>query len=107
LGAVALSFELVVDLIFIQTNDIRLVNRLSSLRPRAYICVFSDDPVVKRLTALNFGVYSFPTNMMKNPEEFMGTVGKDLVLNGRAKILLLETDNRNKFVSYKVVRVGY
>jgi pyruvate kinase len=84
-----LSFELVVDLIFIETNDIKLINRLACLRPRAYICVFSDDPSVKRLTALNFGVYTFPTKLMKNPEEFVGTVGKDLVFNGKAKILKL------------------
>lgn len=44
---------------------------------------------------------------MKNPEEFVKTAGRDLVLNGRAKILQLETDNRNKFVSYRVIRAGY
>ena len=55
------------DLIFIETNDIRLINRLACLRPRAYICVFSDDPSVKRLTALNFGVYTFPVKYIKNP----------------------------------------
>jgi len=59
---------LIVDLIFIETSDLRLINRLACLRPRAYICVFSDDPTVKKLTALNFGVYSFPVQMMKNPE---------------------------------------
>ncbi len=107
MGAIALSFELIIDLIFIETNDLRMVNRLASLRPRAYICVFSDDPSVKRLTALNFGVYAFPVQMMKNPEEFVGTVGSDLVVNGRAKILKLETDARGKFVSYKVIRAGY
>jgi hypothetical protein len=37
----------------------------------------------------------------------VGTVGSDLVHNGKAKILKLETDARNKFVSYKVIRVGY
>ncbi len=98
---------MIVDLIFIETNDIRLINRLACLRPRAYICVFSDDPSVKKLTALNFGVYAFPLQMMKNPEEFVGTVGSDLVHNGRAKILKLETDARNRFISYKVIRVGY
>ncbi len=80
---------------------------MASLRPRAYICVFSDDPVVKRLTALNFGVYTFPVSLIKNPEEFIATAGSDLIMNGRAKILKLETDDRNKFVSYKVIRVGY
>lgn len=107
MGAIALSFELVVDLIFIQTNDLRLINRLACLRPRAYICVFSDDPSVKKLTALNFGVYAFPVQMMKNPEEFVATVGSDLVFGGRAKILKLETDSRGKFVSYNIIRVGY
>ena len=95
------------DLIFIETNDVRLINRLACLRPRAYICVFCDDPAVKKLTALNFGVYVYPFQLIKNPEEFVGTVGKDLVHNGRAKILKLETDKMNKFVSYKVIRVGY
>ena len=98
---------MIVDLIFIETNDLRLINRLACLRPRAYICVFSDDPSVKKLTALNFGVYTFPVQMMKNPEEFIGTAGSDLVHNGRAKILKLETDSKSKFVSYKVIRVGY
>ena len=42
LGAISLSFEITADLIFIETNNIRLINRLSSLRPRAHICVFSD-----------------------------------------------------------------
>lgn len=69
--------------------------------------MFSDDPTIKRLTALNFGVYAFPVQMIKNPEEFVGTVGSDLVHNGRAKILKLETDSKSKFVSYKVIRVGY
>ena len=94
-------------MIFIETNDIRLINRLACLRPRAYICVFSDDPTIKRLTALNFGVYAFPANFMKNPEQFIATVGSDLVHGKKAKILKLETDNRNRFVSYKVIRVGY
>ncbi len=98
---------MIVDLIFIESNDVKLINRLASLRPRAYICVFSDDPVVKRLTALNFGVYTFPVSLIKNPEEFIATAGSDLIMNGRAKILKLETDDRNKFVSYKVIRVGY
>lgn len=80
---------------------------MACLRPRAYICVFSDNPSIRRLTALNFGVYAFPREMMNNPEEFVGTVGSDLVHNKRAKILKLETDQRNRFISYKVIRVGY
>ena len=90
-----MSFELTSDLIFIETNDIKLVGRLSCLRPRAYICVFTDNPVVKKLTALNFGVYVYPRQMINNPEEFVGTVGQNLVFGGKAKILKLETNQHN------------
>lgn len=55
------------DLIFLETNDLKLINRLACLRPRAYLCVFSDDPKVKCLTALNFGVYVYPKGSYKNP----------------------------------------
>jgi hypothetical protein len=55
-----MSFELGCDLIMLQTDNFKLINRISSLRPRAYICVFSDDPRMKNATALNFGVYCFP-----------------------------------------------
>lgn len=43
LGVVSLSFEITADIIFLESNNIALVNRLSSLRPRAYICIFTDD----------------------------------------------------------------
>lgn len=66
LGAISLSFEITADLIFLETENIQLINRLSSLRPRAYICVFTDNPTVKRLTAINFGVYCFPKQYAKN-----------------------------------------
>jgi len=36
---------------------------------------------------LNFGVYVFPKDFYKNPEEFVRTYGKDLVHHGKAKIL--------------------
>lgn len=68
LGAVALSFELTADLIFVETDSIKFINQISSLRPRAYICVFTDNPVVKSLTALNFGVYCFPRHLIKYPD---------------------------------------
>ena len=68
LGAIALSFELTADIIFIQTENIKLIGELSALRPRAYICVFSDNPVVKNLTAIMFGVYAFPASLFKRPD---------------------------------------
>ena len=75
----ALSFELTADLIFVETDNLKFLNQLSALRPRAYICVFTDNPVVKNLTAINFGVYCFPKNMIKYPDEFVGTLGKDFI----------------------------
>ena len=62
-GAVSLSFELDCEFIFIKTQDIRLINRLSSLRPKAYIIAFSDNKKIKNLSAVNFGVYVYPTSM--------------------------------------------
>ncbi len=67
LGVVSLSFEITADLIFLETDNIKLINRLSCLRPRAYICIFSDQPNVKNLTAINFGVYCFPKSLARHP----------------------------------------
>jgi pyruvate kinase len=89
MGAVALSFETTADIIFLETDNIRLINRISSLRPRAYLCIFTDAPYVKALTAVNFGVYCFPRHFIKNPEEFIKTVGSEFVNKKEATILKL------------------
>ena len=83
LGAVSLSFEMKADLIFIETDNVRLINQISSLRPRAYICIFSDNPSIKRQTAINFGVYCFPRSFKKNPDEFVGTFSKEFIPRSR------------------------
>lgn len=83
-GAISLSFENDADLIFIETEDLKLINQLSSLRPSAYICVFSDNPRVKNLTALNFGVYCFPRNFLGNPEQFIGTFGSQFISQSKS-----------------------
>ena len=104
LGAIALCFELTADLIFLHTDDVQFIQRLSSLRPRAYICVFTDNPTVKRQTAVNFGVYCFPRELMKNPDRFVGTLGDQFIPRSRpeAVILHLETDSRSRIVNHKV-----
>jgi pyruvate kinase len=89
LGAISLSFEITADLIFLETDNVKLINRLSSLRPRAYICIFTDEPYVKNLTAINFGVYCFPKAMARNPEEFVGTVGVNFIVNNRPEVTIL------------------
>lgn len=107
LGVVSLSFEITADLIFLETNNVKLINRLSCLRPRAYICIFTDQPHVKHLTAINFGVYCFPHAMAKNPEEFISTVGAGFVVNNRPEVTILhvETDNKGEIVNHRVNRL--
>jgi len=104
LGAISLSFELTADLIFLETENIKLINQLSSLRPRAYICVFTDNPAVKNATAVNFGVYCFPKSYIKNPDEFIHTVGAQFIPQARPEpvILHLETDKNSRIVNHKV-----
>ncbi len=89
IGAIGISFRLHADLIFIATDNVKLLNKLSSLRPSAYICVFTDNPTVKKLTAINFGVYCFPSQARLNPAEFAKTFGKELVI-GEDLITILE-----------------
>ena len=62
IGIVSMSFELKCSFIFVLTDNIGLINRISNLRPKAYICVFTDSAVTKNATSLNFGVYCFPRN---------------------------------------------
>jgi pyruvate kinase len=73
----------------LETDDVKFINQLSSLRPRAYICVFTDNPVVKRLTAINFGVYCFPREFIKNPDQFINTVGAQFVPKSRPEAVVL------------------
>jgi hypothetical protein len=84
-----------------------LINRLSSLRPRAYICIFTDYNYVKNLTAINFGVYCFPRKYVKNYEEFIATVGSGFVNINRPEvtILHLETNDDGKIINHRVKRI--
>ena len=43
----------------------KLIHRLSTLRPRAYIIVFSDNSKVKGAVGADFGVYVYPTENIK------------------------------------------
>lgn len=54
------SFNKNVSIIFLRTDDLSLVNAISSYRPAAYIFVFSISfEEMKKLTAINYGVYVF------------------------------------------------
>ena len=77
---------------------------MSSLRPKAYICVFSDNPRVKKLTAVNFGVYVFPRSFKKDPETFIGTFGSRFINENKSEacILHLETNKESRIVSHQL-----
>ena len=99
----ALSFELNCDFIFVQTDDVRLINRLSSLRPKAYIIAFSNNPKVKNLVSVNFGVYSYPLSMA-DPKKFISEVGSEYGIKQEAKILSLESEG-SKIVGSKLIEL--
>ena len=104
LGAIAHSFELKADILFIETDNIKLISQISTLRPRAYICIFTDNPKVKSLTAILFGVYCFPQTFIKNPDEFIATFGFQFIPRGRpeACILHLDLDKYSNITAHRI-----
>jgi len=83
MGVVSLSFTTRCDLIFINIkNNFRIVERIATWRPRAHICVFTDNPRVKSALAPLFGVYCFaplaeqPTKR-RQFEDFLSEYGQD------------------------------
>jgi pyruvate kinase len=77
----------------IQTDSFSLINRISALRPKAYICVFSDDPKMKHGTALNFGVYCFPKKFDGKLSEFLTDHGSRFLLK-KATAIHISTDTK-------------
>jgi len=75
----------------LQTDNFSLINRISALRPRAYICVFSDDPKMKNGTALNFGVYCFPKKFESKLNMFLNDHGSKFGLK-KATALHISTN---------------
>lgn len=53
------SFELDCKFILIKTESVRLVHRLSTLRPKSYILVLSNNQAMKKAISLDFGVSAF------------------------------------------------
>lgn len=71
-----MSFELDCDFIFIQTDNVRLIHRLSTLRPKAYIIVFSNNPKVRGAVGVDFGVYVYPVTADTDPVRFLKNHGE-------------------------------
>jgi pyruvate kinase len=48
--------------IFIQTGNVKLIHRISTLRPKSFIIIFSDNNSLKGAVANDFGVYVHSLN---------------------------------------------
>lgn len=66
-----MAFELDCHFIFIQTDCVKLIGKISALRPRAFIIVFTDKPEVKGAVAIRFGVYCYKTVESGNAHAFL------------------------------------
>lgn len=71
IGAVALAFELDCHFIFVTTDNVRLVGKISALRPRAYVIVFTNKSEVKGAIAIRFGVYCYRKDEFKDADDFL------------------------------------
>ena len=106
-GAVSLSFELDCTFIFLETDNIRLINRISSLRPKAYLIVFSNEKKVKNAVAINFGVYCYPKGEFSNPNKFIEAHGVNYGLKAKeeVRVLSLEAED-SKIVSSRIYEIN-
>lgn len=48
-----------------------MIGKISSLRPKAFIIVFTDKPEVKGALAIRFGVYCYKKGFDMVPENFL------------------------------------
>ena len=84
--------------IFIRTDDVQLIHRLSTLRPRAYIIVFTDNSKVKGAVGADFGVYVYPTET-EEPGTFVKNFGEHfgIKINTSLRILKVEIEKSRIF----------
>lgn len=101
----ALAFELDCQFIFIISDNFKLIGKISALRPRAYIIVFTDNPQVKGAVAIRFGVYCYLKGDDINPENFLRGHGHKYgyTFNDTIRILQIEAEGE-KIVSTKLFR---
>lgn len=66
-----MTFELDCHFIFVQTDSVKLIGKISSLRPKAFIIVFTDKPEVKGAVAIRFGVYCYKKTESGNAQAFL------------------------------------
>lgn len=107
IGAVALAFELDCHFIFVKTDDIKLIGKISSLRPRAFVIVFTDKFDVKGAVAIRFGVYCYKLENGMGAEDFLKGHGHKYGYSVRDTVRILQIEAEGeKVVSTRLMRVN-
>ena len=86
----------------------KLISRLSSLRPHAYIIIFTDNPKVKSAVAINFGVYVYPKSEWGiSCKDFIAKHGYHYGFNTTQslRILRLEVENA-KIAASRIINLN-
>jgi pyruvate kinase len=89
IGAIALAFELDCHFIFVQTDSILLIGKISALRPKAYVIVFTNKIEVKAATTIRFGVYCYFKDEFKDSTDFLKRRGFKYGCNDKDPITIL------------------
>lgn len=88
-----------------RTDSIKLVGKISALRPRAYVIVFTNKPEVKGAVAIRFGTYCYRTDEFSNAEEFLRGRGAKYGYNENDTVRILEVEAEGeKIVSSRLFR---
>lgn len=102
-----MAFELDCEFIFLETDNIRLIHRFSSMRPKAFLIVFSDNPKVKGAVAIDFGVYVYPKGHDQNPVHFLKTHGENYGYSSTQKIRVLKIElEHDRVVSSRIHEIN-
>lgn len=84
-----------------------MIGKISSLRPKAFIIVFTDKPEVKGAVAIRFGVYCYKRGEDEKAETFLKGHGHKygFAVKDTIRILQVEADGE-KLVSSRLYRVN-
>lgn len=87
------------------TDNVKLISKISALRPRAYIIVFTDKPEIKGAIAIRFGCYCYRRDEFKTPDDFLKGRGFKYGYNETDPVRILEIEaDGEKIVSSKLYR---
>jgi pyruvate kinase len=89
------------------TDNIKLIGKISALRPKAFVIVFTDNPHVKGAVAIRFGVYCYLKGDSMKPEIFLRDHGfkYGFANTDTAKFLQIEAEGE-KIVTSRITRVN-